>query len=202
MCDFPVERKKCSGKWSSAASSGDRWDGCESQVVFDTQAPHVKKLPVQARSNGGEREREMERRKCCTHTLDSECWLSDSGSQWLEAEVNSASSVPVTPRENRFPGEMLGRSDGYDAPGQDKEEKDHVEWTNEAKSIVARYRGIAWTTGKKYGNAILRSCNELEKWLGEHREELQQGTLPEKWKESSDEVEKKCNEITKVCAES
>ena len=26
------------GKWSSAASSGDRWDGCENQVMFDTQA--------------------------------------------------------------------------------------------------------------------------------------------------------------------
>ena len=89
----------------SAAYSGDRWDGCENQVVFDTQAPQVKKLPVQARSNGREREREIERRESCTHTLDSECWLSDSGSQWLEAEVISSSSVTVTqgksiPRRN------------------------------------------------------------------------------------------------------
>ena len=95
MCDFLGERRKCWGKWSSAASSGDRWDGCENQVMFDTQA-HVEKLPVQARSNGLKREKEMERRECCTHTLDSECWLSDSGSRWLEAEGN------------RFPREMLG----------------------------------------------------------------------------------------------
>ena len=168
------------GKWSSAASSGDRWDGCESPVVFDTQAPHVKELPVQATSTGREREkeREMERRECCTHTLDSECWLSDSGSQWVEAEVNSASSVTVTQGKS-IPRRNAGRSDGYDAPGQDKHKKDHDERTNEAKSIVARYRGIAWTIGKKYGNAILRSCNELEKWLGEHREEPQQGTSRE-----------------------
>ena len=132
----------------------------------------------------------LERRECCTHTLDSECWLSDSGSRWLEAEVNSASSVTVTQGES-IPRRNAGGSDGYDTSGQDKDEKDHDEWTNKAKSLVARYRGIAWTAGKKYGNAILRSCNELEKWRGEHREELQQWTLPEIWKESSDEVEKK-----------
>ena len=55
------------GEWSSAASSGDGWDGCESHVVFDTQAPHVKKLPVQTRSNGGERKRDGEKRVLHAH---------------------------------------------------------------------------------------------------------------------------------------
>ena len=114
------------GKWSSAASSGDRWDGCENQVMFDTWAPHVEKLPVQARSNGGEREREMERRDCCTHKLDSECWFSDTGSQWLEVEVNSASSVTVTQGES-IPKRNAGGSDGCDTQGQDRDKKDHDE---------------------------------------------------------------------------
>ena len=29
-------------KWSSAASSGDRWYGCEDPVMFDVQAPDVR----------------------------------------------------------------------------------------------------------------------------------------------------------------
>ena len=84
--------------------------------------------------------------------------------------------------------------------GRTRIREDHDEWTNEAKSVVARYRGIAWTAVKKIwqrDTPILRLS--LRSGSGEHREELQQGTLPEKWKESSDEVEKKCKEITKVC---
>ena len=115
--------------------------------MFDVLAPDMRNFPVQARPNGGNRERERERRQCCTHTLDSGCWLSESGSQWLEAEMNPASSVAVTQGKSTLKGDA-GGVDGYDTPGLDKNKKDQDEWTNEAKNSIARYRGIAWTAGK------------------------------------------------------
>ena len=55
--------------------------------------------------------------------------------------MNSASSVTVT-KGKSIPRRNAGGSEGYDAPGQDKDKKDHDEWTIETKSIVARYEEL------------------------------------------------------------
>ena len=74
---------------------------CEEQSKSFVLAPAVHVVNVQASPISVE-EKESERDACGTLMLNSERWASESESEWLEIEVNFASSVTTTPGETVF----------------------------------------------------------------------------------------------------
>ena len=122
-----------------------------------------------------------ERDYCGTHMLNSGCWFSESESQWLEAEVNSAFSVTAT-HKIRSPAVEVGRSDGHDTPELDneclvrgcdwiKDKRNHDKWTCEATGSIARHRKKPGQLEKNTVMSKQTTFNDLEEWLKEHRAE-------------------------------
>ena len=118
------------------------------------QAVAVQVLPVQTRQICG--------RDCGTHMLNSGCWYSESESEWLDAEVKSASSVTTAEVRSSLAG-CVGRSDGCDTPRLDKkclaqecdwikDKRKHDKRTSEATGKIARYRKIAWKGIRQHRN--------------------------------------------------
>ena len=156
--------------------------------------PRTRRLLCKSSPVCGEREREGERDGCSTHMLNSECCYSESESEWLEAEVHSASSVTATQVRPSLVG-GVERTDGCDTPGLDEECSPENaigstirETMTSGLVKIARYPEFAWTAGKEDGSieahntqTKLRCCKEVEEWLKEDRAEQQHLTSSYGW---------------------
>ena len=145
---------------------------CKEQARSSVQSLAVQVVPVQTRPIGVEREREGERNGCGTHLLNRGSWPSES--EWLEAEVNSVSSITAAEVRPSLVGDFL-ESDGHDTPRVDKvclarecawikDKKDHDKRTSEATGTTARYRKLcldSWTKNTATSKQTkLRRCSD------------------------------------------
>ena len=159
----------------------------------------------------GERQ---ERDYCGTPMLNSGRWFSESESEWLEIEVNSASLSHDRPGETVSCGEMVEEEERRGSDGVT-----HLGWTklvwhlnaSGSKTGKTMTHGQVWRRVLLHGTeedgnidadkieTIFRCCNELEEWFKENRAEQQHQTSSDGWKLSSTGVERRCTELTTVC---